>query len=92
MIKPIKVGDSFQGRYVDRAILIHWGARNASRTFDCIEYECLYRADGQWYLSEQCDGPNGGDSSRRLPDIDDGNAEAFAEERKASWQKTLGNR
>ena len=90
MIKPIKAGESLPGGYVDRVIDIYWGSGSVSRTFNCIEYECLYRIDGQWYISEQCDGPNGGHSSQRLPDVNDSNVEAFAEEQKAKWQKFRG--
>jgi len=90
MIQPIKVGDPIQGCYVDRVIITQWGSSSVSRTFDCIEYECLYRVAGKWYISLQCDGPNGGVTSQALSDVHDGNVEAFAEERKAKRQKTFG--
>lgn len=83
MIKPIKVGDSFSDGCVDRVINIFWGVRRALHTVDCIEYECLFRVNGTWYLSEQCDGQNGGEMTTQLSGIDDAAAEAYAEERKA---------
>ena len=92
MIKPVKIGDSFSGGCVDRVINIHWGARRATQTFDCIEYECLFRLNnGSWYISEQCDGPNGGEMTTRLSAVNDNTVEAYANERKAMWQKCCGS-
>ena len=91
MIRPIKAGESMGNFCVDRVINIHWGSRSASRTFDCIEYECLFRLnDGSWYINDQCDGPNGGNMTTRLSAVDDSNVETYAKELKDKWQKTTG--
>ena len=92
MINPVKVGDLYSGGCVDRVITIHWGTRRAAHTFDCIEYECLFRLnDSSWYMSEQCDGPNGGEMTTRLSAVDDRTVEAFANERKKMWQNLCGS-
>ena len=90
MIEPVKIGDLLQGGCVDRVINIHWGSRRAMHNFDCIEYECLFRVNGKWYTSLQCDGPNGGDSISLQSNVTDSNAEAFAEEKKTYWRKLTG--
>ena len=92
MIKPVRIGDSFSGGSVDRVINIHWGAHRVSHTFDCIEYECLFRLnDGSWYMSEQCDGPTGGEMTTRLSAVDNSTVEAYADERKTVWKKRGGS-
>ena len=90
MKKPIRVGDEYPSGCVDRIIQLFWGTRRASHNTSSIEYECLFRINGEWYDYYECDGPNGGCMTSLLSSVTDSNVEAYAEEQKAKWQKITG--
>ena len=90
MMNIIHVGDQFPGGVVERVIDIHMGGRCSEYYTYSMEYECLYRLNGRWYMYEECDGQNGGSMTSNLSSVNDCNVEEFAEERKTIWQRRLG--
>ena len=89
MISEIHVGDRFAVGCVDRVIVIHHGARKSEYYTYSMEYECLFRISGKWYMYEECDGQNGGAMTTTLSSVTDSTVETLAEERKAKWRKRL---